>query len=826
MNPIRMFNRLFELVFEAPLELLRWLVGWAEVIFTLRFWLRVLLVLLLSLGSVFLIAYIAPAIWTKFGASMFDAELYYFDQRSKGIGIYEAGGDYLGIFDPRMEPDFNSSGKAIKWEDFTAYPDHKSEHVEKAPPHFWSCLVYLEDRNLGKPVISLRSSPPFVQFGNLYGIDPQGLMRMPYKTISWLMGKSSGGGGSTIAMQLARSYYKTLPRRNESWLDKLKRKTSEWWLAPIIQTRLAHGDDFSRLSIWAANHLPLAQRVGGDLYGVGLTSRIIFGKPAWKMNMAEQFVLAAAVNRPIQVLPSRNPRINRRRLRNWRHITAVRAQKCVNALVRDEKQRKELTFALQTMSVAVPQAKLAPDKEAELKLAARSSSVIRNNPVRRANHFAPSARFAARAEMVDLYGHEWRKYVARVDLAINAAANLHLREKLARALAKLDVRYRQRLYNDFTLDILGSRRGKRTPDIIVVAADEKGRIVRYFESGPNAHYYGSSNARDRLTGRYEREREGRAIASIAKMLGAILIANDGQDSLNSKYLDKDAPRKGLETCRRKGGLRRLRRAEVVFACSMSEPLATRLYKLGQGVIRQLVERLGFNMPYARNKQEETPPSTAVAHGLITGSPQKVHQLAAIILAALTGRGLEPVALPSIVAHHSRTARRGKTAIARANSDIIPDLLISPAARPLLGQLLSAPLCYEYKGRRYGTLSSQGKWCARRNRNIILHFAKSGTQTSEDPDTTIDAWAAGGVQFRNGKSYSYVILVGSGAVSRPLGYRLHSSQLAAPLLGVLLADLEKLALEGEGSKGSKGSKGGESASAPLSQTLPSSVRHKP
>ncbi len=793
LNPVRRLNRLIEKLAELPSKLARLPVAVLVTILDIYFWIRLVIY---SIGAILLIlvmAYVAPAMWGKIALQWIEPELDYFDQRSKGIGIYDARGDYLGIFDPRMEPDFNATAKAIEWENFTAYPDHKSEHVDEVPPDYWACLQYLEDRNLGKPLVSLRRQFPFVQLGNLYGIDPQGLMRLPGNVLLNLTGQSSGGGGSTIAMQLARSYYSSLPSRNESYIDKLKRKTSEWWLAPIIQHKLVRGNDYSQLQKWAANHLPLAQRVGGSLYGVGLTSRIIFGKPSSEMSRAEQYVLAAAVNRPIQVLPSSNPRIAARRLRNWRHITSVRAQRCVNALVRQPEERKNLTFALQTMALDVPQGELAPDKEAELKLLRRSSGVIRNNPVRRANHFAPSSRFGARAEMVDIYGRHWRKYVARVDLTLNSAENLRFRDKLARQLGKLDQKYRHRLDRRYTLDILARHRGRRLPDIIVAVADEKGRLVRYFDAGSNAHYFGSSSARERLSGRYERDREGRAIASTAKMIGAVLVANDGLDTPDSKYLDTDAPRRGLETCRRKGGQRRLRRAETVFACSMSEPLANRLFKLGQGVVRQSVDRFGFNMPFASTKEEETPPSTAVAHGLVTGSPQKVHQMSSVILAALTGRGARPVGLPSLIANYSRTTRWNKDLEQlQATSDIVPDRVIQPAGRALLKELLSAPLCYEVKGRRHGTLKSQGKWCARRNQNIRLHFAKTGTQTTEDPDTTVDVWLTGGVQFSNGRAYSYVVLVGSGSVSHPLGYRLHSSQLAAPLLGVLMEDLQKLA----------------------------------
>ena len=110
-----------------------------------------------------------------------------------------------------------------------------------------------------------------------------------------------------------------------------------------------------------------------------------------------------------------------------------------------------------------------------------------------------------------------------------------------------------------------------------------GKIVRYFEAGHSAHYFGSSSARDRVSGRYERDREGRAIASTAKMLGAVLIANDGEDTLGTKYLDTKAPSKGVGNLSPQGTITVACGApQTVFACSMSEPLATRLVQAGAG----------------------------------------------------------------------------------------------------------------------------------------------------------------------------------------------------------------------------------------------------
>ena len=71
----------------------------------------------------------------------------------------------------------------------------------------------------------------------------------------------------------------------------------------------------------------------------------------------------------------------------------------------------------------------------------------------------------------------------------------------------------------------------------------------------------------------------------------------------------------------------------------------------------------------------------------------------------------------------------------------------------------------------------------------LHFAKTGTQVTNDPDATVDAWIAGGLQFGNGAAYSYVVVVGTGSARDPWAHNLHSAQLAAPLLETLLIDLE-------------------------------------
>ena len=77
----------------------------------------------------------------------------------------------------------------------------------------------------------------------------------------------------------------------------------------------------------------------------------------------------------------------------------------------------------------------------------------------------------------------------------------------------------------------------------------------------------------------------------------------------------------------------------------------------------------------------------------------------------------------------------------------------------------------------------------RRPGVKLHFAKTGTQVTEDVDATVDAWIAGGLQFANGAAYSYVVVVGTGSAREPWARNLHAAQVAVPLLDALLTDLE-------------------------------------
>lgn len=730
------------------------------------------------------LVYIVAPIRGLTGSLTMRDKLGYDAERWLATAIYDPKGNFVGTFDARLDSlrDVNYTDEAIEVGDYVANPDHKSIPVKTVPEQYWQCLVYHEDRYLGGPL-------------NPFGIDLAGVLKIPYSTVTRsiaLKRPSLGVGGSTLPMQFARVIYKTPPSAKEGGLTKLSRKVREWWLAPVIYRELTRGGDDTRLRQWAANHIWLAQRTGGQpLHGVEVTAQIVFGKEAKDLSVAEQFVLASAVNKPIILLEG-SDRLNEVRLDRWRYITEVRARTCAEKLITDEAQKKEVVFELMALAGGPPDPKVKPKLQEALRtyapdLAKRAEA----NPVTRANVLLDASRFGIREQMKQLYGFGWRDYVRGVTTTFDVSENLAFRQSIDARLADIDGKWSAKIDPAFTLDPKKAADGKKLPNIVVVAADHMGNIVRYYETGETAPYFGSSAARSATTGYYEASREGRMIASTGKMLAAIAIANEGKDTPETLYLDTEAPAAGLETCEKGGTGRHGRKAIVAFACSLNTPLINRAALAGQPRFRKLIDGFGFAMPPAA-ADGGTPPSTAAVLGQIGGAPRRVHHMSAVVLASLIGRDTASIQAPSLVKAYDFTFKGegGKGASSAAMPGLVPATLIRRSAHPLLKTLLEAPLCYQANGQSYGTLKSLSHWCGARRGDVRLHFAKTGTQVTADPDATIDAWLTGGIQFANGAAYSYVVLVGTGNPSEPWARALHSSQVAAPLLDELLKDLSQ------------------------------------
>jgi penicillin-binding protein 1A len=746
---------------------------------------------LFCIFAVVLVYVIAP-VRGVVGAAYQSEKIRYDAERWLATALYDVNGHFAGTFDPRLDSkrDVNFTGRPIEVDGYTANPDHKSIPVQSVPEAYWRCLKYHEDRRLGGVL-------------NPFGIDLIGVLKIPTSSVarSLRRGKPSlGVGGSTLPMQLARVIYKTPPSVKEGPWDKLRRKFQEWWTAPVIYQELTrHGDD-TPLKQWAANHLWLAQRTGGaPLHGIEVTSRIVFGKQAKDLTMAEQYVLASAVNKPIILLEG-SKQLNKVRLDRWRYIVEVRARQCADVLLKDVEKQKAVLFELVGLASGPPDPQLKPKLVDVLDTYAPTYAArARVNPRIRANVLLPSVRLGLREEMKRSFGFGWRRYVRGITTTIDVGDNLALRRDVLAALTKLERRWKGQLRPGFTLDPArlnpaghDHETGLEVPSVVVAAANANGEIVRFYESSQFSPYFGSVIARDSTTGKYDRAREPRQIASTGKMIAAIAITNQLHDTLNSRYVDKHAPARGLETCRRNGNLRIGRRAEVAFACSLSTPIEWRGARVGQQPFASLIKSFGYNMPPASDPTQATPASTAAVRGLIAGSPRRVHMMAGVVLASLTGRGHAVQHLPTLVREYDFTSpRHAKTYATSLERGIKPDELIRRGARPMLKAFLSAPLCYQdRRGNRHGTLRSLSDWCAAQRKSVRVHIAKTGTAVTADPDDTVDTWVAGGIQFESGAAYSYVVVVGTGDGNRPFARRLHASQLAAPLVAVLLKDLER------------------------------------
>ncbi len=731
-----------------------------------------------------LLVYVIAPIRGYTGQLTMHDRLGYDAERWLATAIYDPKGSFVGTFDPRLDSqrDVNYTDAVIEYGDHVANPDHKSIPVREVPEFYWKCLSYHEDRYLGGPL-------------NPFGIDLTGVLKIPVSTItrSIASGRPSlGVGGSTLPMQFARVIYKTPPSKSEGGLTKLGRKLREWWLAPVIYRELTRGGDDTLLKQWAANHIWLAQRTGGQpLHGVAVTSQIVFGKDAKDLTIAEQFVLASAVNKPIILLEG-SDKLNEVRLDRWRYITEVRARTCAEKLIDDSATQKQVVFDLMALAGGPPDPKVRPKLQAALELyAPEQSKRAEANPTIRANVLLPAARFGIREEMKQRYGFAWRDYVRGVTTTFDIAENLAFRQKIDRELQAIDGKWASHLTPGYTLDPAKANGDLKTPNIVVVAADAAGNILRYYETGETAPYFGSMAARSSIDGLYNPADEGRMIASTGKMLAAIAIGNEGRDTADSLYLDTEAPAGGLDTCDKHGSERHGRRAIVAFACSLNNPLINRTALVGQARVKALIDGFGFAMPPA-SLAGGTPPSTAVVLGQIAGAPRRVHHMSAVILASLIGKGTRPVKMPSLIHAYDYTLKGDGDAgvAAAAPPAIVPATLIKRHANPLLQTLLQAPLCYQVAGQSYGTLKSLSHWCAARRTDLRLHFAKTGTQVTADPNATVDAWVSGGLQFANGAAYSYVVLVGTGLASQIWANNLHAAQVAAPLVDRMLEDLSQ------------------------------------
>jgi penicillin-binding protein, 1A family len=147
------------------------------------------------------------------------------------------------------------------------------------------------------------------RFYEHHGIDVRGILRAFF---SGIRGGKFNQGASTITQQLIKNQVFG-GGMEQNFLDRLKRKIQEQYLAIQLETRI----DKKQILEYYLNTINL----GSGTYGVQTASKRYFNKNVWELNLSEAAVLAAIVQLPVYHNPITNPDKNEaRRNKVLRHM--------------------------------------------------------------------------------------------------------------------------------------------------------------------------------------------------------------------------------------------------------------------------------------------------------------------------------------------------------------------------------------------------------------------------------------------------------------------------------------------------------------------------
>ncbi len=147
-----------------------------------------------------------------------------------------------------------------------------------------------------------------VRFYNHSGIDVKSLARVVVK--SMLMGnRRSGGGGSTISQQLAKSLFPrdTVQSRipGAKYFVLINNKLKEWITAVKLERNYTKEEIMSMYFN--------AVFFGSNSYGIKAAAGTFFGKHPKELNVEESALLVGMVNMPTRYNPVRNPELSLQR---------------------------------------------------------------------------------------------------------------------------------------------------------------------------------------------------------------------------------------------------------------------------------------------------------------------------------------------------------------------------------------------------------------------------------------------------------------------------------------------------------------------------------
>src|SRR5262249_45147101 len=158
-------------------------------------------------------------------------------------------------------------------------------------------------------------------------------------------------------------------------------------------------------------------------------------------------------------------------------------------LIDDEATQKQVLFDLIGLAGGPPDPKLKPRLQETLeRYAAPVAKRAEANPNVRAMALMPEALLAIREEMKQVWGYGWRNHVRGVTATIDPGENLAFRERVTATLAHIDKTWGARLSTGFTLDPAKATPDRRMPNVVVVVANQKGEIVRFYDAGLQPSY--------------------------------------------------------------------------------------------------------------------------------------------------------------------------------------------------------------------------------------------------------------------------------------------------------------------------------------------------
>lgn len=167
------------------------------------------------------------------------------------------------------------------------------------------------------------------------GIDFKGLIRAVIATLF----EGRRQGGSTITMQVAKTFFLADEARATSWVERLRYKLKQGVLAYRLEKRLSK----EQILYLYLNQIYL----GHGAYGVGAASQTYFGKAVKDLELPEAALLAGLPQAPALYSPYNNP--DRTRERRAYVISRMRQEGYISAPEAEAAQKAPLVTKLKSL---------------------------------------------------------------------------------------------------------------------------------------------------------------------------------------------------------------------------------------------------------------------------------------------------------------------------------------------------------------------------------------------------------------------------------------------------------------------------------------------